>query len=1847
MVRRTFLGTLFVGLLALLGAQGQPAQLPPADERPIPRPQADGPTSFVTAVQFSPDGKTLYVGGWDKVVHVWNLDNKGRFVLDRTSTYRIPIGPGLDGSINTMALSSDGLWLAVAGNGMVRELAGFRYGGIEVPSMGISTEMRKDRGMIYVFNTRTREVRLLRGHEGLVQALAFAPPLPGKAAPAEQPPTLVSIAQEWDEAKKTSAGAVRVWDVAKGESLARLGSLPNEINARPGLTVWRAGKDQGLRVAMAWADGNLRVWEVERGAPGLTVTKDGIYNRTISYHSGLGKLYTGSFEQANGWLKGWIVQEAAPQIDAGKQVAFPPVEAAGTNTYFAPLAMTLFSGKAGGKLDHAAVMLRVFYNPAKVEEDRLQLVALDGAKPRAVLAQPLPVARGGGTQPVLAASGRHLAVAGNRSHDVIVYGIDDLLKNQPQPQRLHSIAETIRYASFLSKGNDRGLLLNAVPKKARGDAIRAPAAGDLIFDFANRKLTSDLAGWKVDAPPLGNWNVIHEVAKDKAGKSYDQFAVSAGNKAVGKIALPPGVEFTDYALLPPGPMLNVAVLAVATHRLGQPELSLFDVSTGQPVRRFDGHTERIRSLAFAADGKLLVSSAEDQTVCVWSLADLDKVYGQHGLLPGLAVKDGPNGTVMVGRIDEQSVAQGKLNEEDVIAGIVVGAKLQPLTTAREFYNAIWGMKPGATATLRVGKTDVPLKVGQGIDRRNPLVCLFVTRGATAADRDWLGWNPHGPYDSSRAEAERYLGWHINTGKPESPTRFAEAGQYQKEYQRPNLLKHLVARGRLDQALEDWDRETKAKKQARKLPEPSMNLRIAEAGPDPQRLDGYVQVRETPQTLKLAIDNFSPEDVANVTWQVEGLGAKPVKFGAPMGQEWTADLSKLPWNRGAYKIRVDVLTQEEPPRKYVQELPLRYQPLAPIITAKQPVRQVVDKPEFTVQATIQPGTPGQAVGVLLSHRHKDKALPAETQGLAINKTLKLQPGENLIEIIAANKDALRGYEELETSRRVIEVTFAPPVPDPKPIIALDSILPLGGDQTLAIEPGKPVIVNVPRVRLGGKIQATKNLVKADWAKVGAAKEEKLAKFVADKQREFTLAEDLNLQPGEQKFRVTAKTATSEIAEATVAVFYRPPVPKLVLLEPAQAVVLYEGKDPAEVQVRYRMLMPPDTQKFAVVVMLNDSEQQKIVPQIDAKTQSLTARVPVQHGDNRIQIKVSNQWNVVETSEDIVVARYLRPPRIVKLDGPKESDKPLADLTATVHSALPLLSEAVEAEVTSSLTRRPRRIATASAKLDAGQTWNVQLKDVPLEEGANQVRLFVSNTDARSLEGADWTVTYKKKAPPPPPPDVEISLDPRDSKDGTNVYISNATIRLTVASKSPLRRLEMRQEPGFISQAIDVSKLAANPQGVYELKLSLQLTGTAMPSSAGAVIDPTKLKANPQGFLEAATDLRLAGGLNRFKVEAVNGGNQAEASLVVNYFLPPVVLDIDAIEPRGWQGDAVLPKKQQNAPPAFPAIAQGRVWLRGHVTWDKDQDDQLKQMRSVQVFVNGLRQAPVDLEPPAGNMRQRAFRAAIAFNQATDNKVLVELPGLKQDANNRQEFSVACQKPENTRVHLLIVGVGEQNEKELIDRVLLALHAEQIDLQRKRFKTPTFSEGRLYPPLTGYVRPGQVLTELRRIKDEIDLLAKGGATSDVMMVFYQGGVAQQGNDHYFLTSVSQHIPELRRSGINRDSLVNCLGDTLGAQLVLMEVNRQGTSPGNGNWAANPKVAMLGYEWPTQATAPMPVRFTKVLGDALPGARTPTLHDIAQHVRQLTSELTSKAGQSGLVYIQDIPARMGNLEIGQRKP
>jgi WD40 repeat protein len=168
--------------------------------------EANGPTSYVTALAFSPDGQTLYAGSWDKTVHVWRWDEAAHeFRLDPVATLRVPIGPGLDGAVNTIAVSPDGDWVAAAGTSPIKGAADFRRPGQVIPTLGgMTSEMRQDAGTIYVFNVHTGQTRSLRGHRGEVRALTFAPS-------AGDQPVLVSAAREWNETATHYEGVVRVW----------------------------------------------------------------------------------------------------------------------------------------------------------------------------------------------------------------------------------------------------------------------------------------------------------------------------------------------------------------------------------------------------------------------------------------------------------------------------------------------------------------------------------------------------------------------------------------------------------------------------------------------------------------------------------------------------------------------------------------------------------------------------------------------------------------------------------------------------------------------------------------------------------------------------------------------------------------------------------------------------------------------------------------------------------------------------------------------------------------------------------------------------------------------------------------------------------------------------------------------------------------------------------------------------------------------------------------------------------------------------------------------------------------------------------------------------------------------------------------------------------------------------------------------------------------------------------------------------------------------------------------------------------------------------------------------------
>ena len=1201
-----------------------------------------------------------------------------------------------------------------------------------------------------------------------------------------------------------------------------------------------------------------------------------------------------------------------------------------------------------------------------------------------------------------------------------------------------------------------------------------------------------------------------------------------GDKLIHRLTLKPLYAVTDYALLPPRKPLNIPILAVAyLDDKGQPWLYLYNGATGEPFRQLYGHTDLIRAVAFSGDGRLLVSAAADQTVSVWSLTNLEKLVGQRGMVWGVAVRE-ENHHLVAASVDKDGPGQGVLQEGDVIEGLVTNNQLRALATPGDYYDALSLLKPGTQVTLRIqGKKDVQLPLGQALNQRKPLFSLFITRAARAQDREWIGWNPIGPYEASDRKTERLIGWHINTGDPVRPTTFATADQYRKELYREGILRFLAARGDLSPALHDWEQEDSHKK----LPEPKRNVWIDEIGPGKVDGKGQILIQHLPVTLKVRIDDFPLDKVASVTWQQVGAGG-PQALEAPLGSEWSANLSALPWKRGGlYSIRVLVRTREAVPQEFPNDLLLRYQPPPPVIAwggapvapAGVPLetatpRVTVDQPDYTFQAQVQPGSEGEAVKVRLTHTLHQQKPATYDEGAAIHQKLQLRPGENRIEVVAENQNALAGDEDFETSRFSLLVVYVPrevkKAPPPRIDLAQIVLRPGGSEEVLPIPAGQPVVVHSPRLRIVGRIQAEEPIQKAEWMKEGAREWTRLDGFAAGKTELPINQEVEGLEAKKQTFRFVAQTATSDEAEAVVTLDYRPRLPQLLLIQPALEMTLAdEGQGDPPVQLDWQV-QTDNEEPFEAVVLL-DEKPEANPPAYNKAVGTLTARIAVSGpGDHQVQVQVKNSWETLLTPPFHI--RVIRPP-LVTYENPAADTKPvttaraLINLNFQVTSVLPLLPETVRLEVNGT----ERKVAvTLPDRQGEGQTGLLRLQDVPLDPGVNQVQLWVSNAEGECRNPGTAAVVYAPPVQRPAPPEIEI-LEPRE----TTVTEDQVLIRGRIKSAVPLKKVEVVREGDHpFRDALNVANLKPNADGYYLFEEQVPLV--------------------PQA--------------NRIRVAAVNEGGPADAQVAVTYLYFPVRLAIKSLKPHGKEANPVAPIELANGGILVAPMSTGRVQLTGSVLAGKLDAGQLKKVNYVRVFVNGFQQVPAQIQPAEdASQLERPFQAELLLNQPV-NRIELELADLKAEAGTRTEFNLTCSQPQaGQRLHYLVMAVGEKDPEQLKKEAFQAIGA--VADARGEYHTPAFQEVHLYGPLTGFVRPETVFTQLTIIKKTIDLLAHQGSATDVVLVYYQGDEAITPNGHFFKTSLSKYDPVLERSAITCAGLENYYLETLGAKITWLDVAR----------------------------------------------------------------------------------------------
>ncbi len=612
------------------------------------------------------------------------------------------MGPGLDGAVNAVAFSADGNYVAIAGRGVVKGAAGFRQAGRILPTSGSMTpDMQRDEGTIYLIERPSQAVQVLRGHRGPVLALAFADDPKGV-------PVLASAAREAVPQSSDRKATVRLWDVRERKQLRSTfvdlsaADGPAAENTVPQLAVRRLGPEPlDIHVAIAWNDGRFRIWDPHADPVGTLqpprggAANDGRLNGTVALVSGDAPLLTGSLQGWDGQLRFWQVDRSGVPRVAGRPFNLPPRD----QRHLVPRAIAVLVSDKGPLIAVASLALTTVPGGGNsLQPVALELQLVDASPPRQIFSRELWPIRGslGVPQPRLAASrdGQWLAVSGGPDHEVWIVRVADLLRQQFQPQRLRSQSARVAESHFVRQGAQRGIALREIQDDGK--------AAQYVYDFDTRVLrrTEASSPWQLDQSAAANW----ELREQLQGTGPDRrLSIRARDPrgAVVTVRLPEDQEeITSKALLANGSPQQPPLLAVASHFLGQPLLSLYRLDSGDRVRQFTGHTERIRSLSFAADGRLLISAGDDQTVCVWSLTDLETVLDTHGGLQGVAVDDSDSNGPVVVRVEPESPVRQLLAVGDHLTGYLDSDTFRPWSKEREFYDTWWLTRPRSKLTVR-------------------------------------------------------------------------------------------------------------------------------------------------------------------------------------------------------------------------------------------------------------------------------------------------------------------------------------------------------------------------------------------------------------------------------------------------------------------------------------------------------------------------------------------------------------------------------------------------------------------------------------------------------------------------------------------------------------------------------------------------------------------------------------------------------------------------------------------------------------------------------------------------------------------------------------------------------------------------------------------------------------------------------------------------------------------------------------------------------------------------------------------------------------------------------------------
>jgi serine/threonine protein kinase len=573
------------------------------------------------------------------------------------------------------------------------------------------------------------------------------------------------------------------------------------------------------------------------------------------------------------------------------------------------------------------------------------------------------------------------------------------------------------------------------------------------------------------------------------------------------------------------------------------------------------------------------------------------------------------------------------------------------------------------------------------------------------------------------------------------------------------------------------------------------------------------------------------------------------------------------------------------------------------------------------------------------------------------------------------------------------------------------------------------------------------------------------------------------------------------------------PGISILSPPQAQRLFEGKDKPEVSLEANLTPPIDARSFRIHILRN-GQVVRFLPPSDNKTEKVTEIVPLVPGVNRLQVKLIGD-KLGEATSDEVEVRYLRPPHNIRFEPTEANERALISLNALVDSQLPLERVTVEVndrpvklqtiEIGKKIPTGPQVFWTRAE----GQSWLLRIQGIPLETGVNRISLGVSNTDAPCLEPGNYAISFDGK--PSPKAYIEI-LD-----GSTSIVTSNPIydLNFVVYSSNPIQRIQV-------------------------------LNNKEITSAQSMIMVPQ----NKQEPVTQSLKVKLKPGTNHLEVAAINAVGEQRKSLTVYYVAEPVHVTIDKLEVKGREGQVLVPDiGKDNQIVLKKPVPSGKIWLCGSVSGPEEVLKALDERTWIRTWVNGfeLLAREFHLGPVGGKIRD--FRVEMHFDRAVANYVEMDFPGLKEQKRYHQAFKVDCLEPVRVaRLHILAIGVGIKDEKKLLDGALRSIQASS---NAKGLQTPVYSEVHIYGPLTGYVSPEQIYTQLVLIKKTIDNKVDAGSPDDSVVIYFEGNEKVTPEGRFLITSVSRFDPNLERSAVSFRALSAYAKETKANQILFRQI------------------------------------------------------------------------------------------------